>query len=356
MRNLINCTLVFTVFLTGSILAESINTTTVSRRNISVSYALSQIDDGFGNVRELEFSGRVENNSQQIASSIRINILFELVNRGIVERTISITNLLPDESQPLDLVLDFGTQPDSVISVTCNIDQVLFAATREPSALTPYHLVTHEYYSIPRLNEEGRSFMRVLDYVRSIKPFHSPPKDEFETTTEYEVRVNTAENEHFFEIMDDLETRYGLLIGGANTRIRFLPRVFRDDIVYMSECSANFHVRFGLGRYNADLERFENVFIVPRTIPFSPRTLVPQTDMQFLHRTGIFFLRSTDYPISREEAQTWRLQDDQMILDVTIRLGVRQNGPDIQDFCIVERVLLKNKETGEVFREWHISS
>ncbi len=359
MRVLITLTVFVTMVMHHLLAAEIVNNAdyiSISSRNITVKYLIDQVEDGFGNVRQVKVSGIVENNSNQVVSSIRVNITFELTNRGFVERSVRTTNLMPNSSKPFNIELDYGTQPDALKNVVCSIEQVLFAATREPSVLTPYHLVTHEFYTLPRLNEEGRAFMRVLQYIRDIKPFQPPMKDEFETTTEYEARVNNAENEHFFKMMDDLETRYGLLIGGPDTRIRFLPRIFRDQIIYLSECSANFNVRIGLGRYNADLEQFDNLSMNPRTVPFPPRTYVPQNDLQFIHRSGLFFLRSAEYKVGRQEAQVWRLQDQHIILDVTVRFGVRQVGPDIQEFCIIEGLILKNKETGEVFREWHIGS
>jgi hypothetical protein len=347
---------VFAALLFLSFFSQAhVNAETVSRRNIDVTYAYQPIEDSFGNVRKILVNGTVRNTSMRMASKVTMTFTFLLKNRAGNTRKIDIENLASMETQSFNFTIDFSVQPVTLKSIICNIDQITFSAAREASPLTPYHMVVHELYSLARLNEEGKAFLRVLKYIREIMPFVVPAKDEFETTSEYEARVNNAENQHFSALMDELEKRYGLLFGGANTRIRFLPRTMKKNLIYVSECSAYFHVPIAFGPYNADVQQFENVLMNPRTFPFAPQTHVPDSDLQFIHRSGMFFLRTSDYAIERSEAKTWREQDRSLILEVTIRFGVKQDGSYLQDFCVVEKIVLKNKDSGEVFREWQIN-
>lgn len=339
----------------SSFYQANVNAETVSRRNIDVTYDYQLIEDSFSNVRKIQVKGTAQNNSMRMASKVTMTFTFLLKNRAGNTRKIDVENLASMETQSFDFTIDFSSQPVVLKSIICNIDQITFSAAREASPLTPYHLVVHELYSLARLNEEGKAFLRVLQFIRELKPFLAPVKDEFETTSEYEARVNNAENQHFSEMMDELEQRYGLLFGGANTRIRFLPRTMQKNLIYVSECTAYFHIPIFFGPYNADLQRFENVLMNPRTFPFAPQTHVPDSDLQFIHRSGMFFLRKSEYAIDRSEAKIWREQDRSLILEVTIRFGIKQDGPHFQDFCIVEKIVLKNKDSGEVFREWLIN-
>ena len=342
--------LIFTLFCQLPVTAE-----TVARRNIEVNYKYTPVDDGFGNVREVEVRGTVQNNAMRTASKVTLTFTFQLKNRSGYTKKVDIENLVSMETQPFCFTIDFGGLPGILKSVACNIDQISYSATREASPLTPHHLVAHEHYSLPRLNEEGKAFLKVIQYIRDIKPFSAPAKDEFETTSEYENRVNNAENQHFTELMDELEKRYGALFGGSNTRIRFLPRTLNKNLLYISECSAFFQLPLQIGRYNADLAQFENIMMNPRTFPFPPQTYVPDSDIQFQHRSGMFFLRKSDFSIDREEAKIWRGQDKLLILEFTLRMGVKQDGPHLQEFCLIEKIILKNKDSGEVFREWLIN-
>ncbi len=342
--------LIFALFCRPHVKAE-----TVSRRNIEVNYRYSLLDDGFGNVREVQLQGTIQNKTERSASKVTLTFTFLLKNRSDYTKKIEIENLVSMETQPFGFSIEFGGLPGVLKTVSCNIDQISFSAAREASPLTPNHLVVHEQYSLHRLNEEGKAFSRVIQYIRGIKPFSMPTKDEFETTSEYESRVNNAENQHFSTLMDELEKRYGALFGGSNTRIRFLPRTLNKNLLYISECSAFFQIPLYLGRYNADLLQFENVMMNPRTFPFPPNTYVPDSDIQFQHRSGMFFLRKPNYSIDRDEAKIWRTQDKSLILEITLRMGIKQDGPYLQEFCLIEKIILKNKDTGEVFREWLIN-
>ena len=348
--------LVLAAIITSLVSSPSASAEKVTRRNIEVVYQYGKVDDGFGNIRKILVNGTIQNTSSRIASKVSVSFKFLWKNRTADLRKVEFQNVLIGESQDFEFFIELGTQPDVLKSLLCNIDQIKFTNTREASPLTPFNMVVHEMYSLARLNEEGKSFLSILQYIREMNPFQVPEKDEFETTSEHESRVNHAENLHFAKMMDELEKRYGQLLGGTNATIRFLPRSFKKNVVYISECSAYFQVPIQFIRYNADLRQFENITMNPRTFPFPPQTQVPNAELQFIHKSGMFFLRKTELSIDRAEAKSWREQERYLILEATIRFGVVQDGPYFQDFCVVEKIILKNADTGEVLREWLINS
>ncbi|MBN1879259.1 hypothetical protein JW823_04035 [bacterium] len=347
--------IILALIITSCSISCIANTEKTTRRNIDVTYEYSKIDDGFGNIRKIVIEGNIQNSSTRIASKVVISFKCIWKNRTSDFKKLEFQNVMMGESQPFDFVFELGAQPAALQSLVCNIDQIKFSNTREASPLTPYNMVVHELYSLARLNEEGKSFQAILSYLMQKHPFRIPEKDEFETTSEHETKVNQAENEHFSLMMDELEKRYGQLLGGSNAIIRFLPRSFKKGIVYLSECSAYFQVPVQFGPYNADRSRFENITMNPRTFPFPLETQVPVADLQFLHKAGMFFLRKSEFDIDRMEAKIWRNQGKYLLLEATIRFGVVQDGPYFKDLCIIEKVILKNPESNRVFREWLIN-
>ncbi|HPQ40553.1 MAG TPA: hypothetical protein PLV45_09290 [bacterium] len=346
---------VFCVMLACLILSDSVHAEKVSRKSIDVFYEHDQLADGFGNIRTVHVSGYLRNRERRIASSVTVVFSLKWKNRPQDERKVEFKNVPQNDIQTFEFDVDLGTNPDVLLDLLCHIEQIKFSKEREPSQLTEHHLVIHDYYSLARLNEEGKDFLSIIKFIHEKNPFRTPSKGEFEKTNEYESRLNEAENEHFARLMDELEQRYGQLLGGHNAVVRFLPRTFRKAIIYLSECSAYFQVPIHLGRYNADLQRFENINMIPRTFPFTPETVLPGSDIHLLHKTGVFFLRMDSFEISREEARRLREEDKYLILELTVRMGVVQDGPYLDDMCVVEKIQLKNNQTGRVIREWSIN-
>ncbi len=268
-------TIIFSIFLFASFTTPaSASSEKVTRRDIDVIFEYGKVDDGFGNVRKILVSGTIQNNALRIASKVSISFKLIWKNRTSDARKLEFQNVEVNAPQSFDFAIELGTHPDTLKSLVCNIDQIKFTNTREASPLTPFNLVLHEMYTLTRLNEEGKSFFGILNYIKEANPFQLPVKDEFETTSEYENRVNQAENNHFSKLMDELEKRYGQLLGGKNAIIRFLPRTFNKNIIYLSECSAYFQVPIQFGKFNADMSRFENVAMNPRTFAFPLQTYV----------------------------------------------------------------------------------
>ncbi|MCD4652428.1 hypothetical protein K8T06_00660 [bacterium] len=327
----------------------------ISRKNIDVVYQYRQVTDGFGNIRKVHIQGYVKNNDRRIAS--KINVSFKLVwqNRHSDIKKLHFTNLPENKLENFKFNIDLGTQPAVINSIICNISSIKFSKQREATTLTSHHLVLHDFYSLARLNEEGKAFQQILDHIRKSNVFRIPLKGEFETTNEFESRLNEAENDHFSRIMDDLENQYGHLLGGQNTIVRFLPRFYKNALVYLSECSSYFQVPFRLGKYNADFSRFEKISMIPRTYPFPLETKIPETEINIIHKTGMFFLRKNKFPLDRDEARLWRKQDKNLALEIVVRNGVIQDGPYFRDFCVVENIQLKNIQTGRILREWFIN-
>jgi hypothetical protein len=249
-----------------------------------------------------------------------------------------------------------GSQPDVLAQIIAKISKIKFSTTRAPSKPTKHNIVSTEEYSLTRLNEEGRMFLKLLSTLQEKNPFHIPPKDEFETSDEYETRVNYAENDHFTMLMDKLEKAYGEMLGGAGATVRFLPEIIRKELIYLSENSAVFRVPIRLGKYNADKSRFEDVNLVPRTFPFKPTTILPKGDIEVVHKSGYFFLRKPTIKVSRKEARHWRAMEKDLVLELKLRFGVVQDGPYIESRCLIESIALKNISTGDVYRRWELKS
>lgn len=345
----------FVCLLASQILSVSVYAEKVSRKSIDVIYQYEQLTDGFGNVRTIKVTGYVKNTERRTASAVNIRFILNWKKRPHDEQKLEFKNIPHHSMKEFEFTLDLGTQPDVLTDVICHIERIKFSKERAASPLTEHHLIIHDYYSLARLNEEGKDFLSIIKHIQSKHPFRVPIKGEFETTNEYESRVNDAENEHFAKLMDELEQRYGQLLGGKNAIIRFLPRSYQNGIVYLSECSAYFQVPLKLGRYNADRQRFENMSMIPRTFPFPLKTVLPKSPLQLLHKTGMFFLRNDNFEIPRREARQWRQEDQHLLLEITLRFGVFQDGAYLDDFCVVEKIQLKNKQTGRVIREWSIN-
>ncbi|MBN1297225.1 hypothetical protein JXA80_10625 [bacterium] len=326
----------------------------VTRKDMDVVYQYRQINDGFGNIRLIQISGYVKNRDPRMASRVDISFKLSWQSRSSDVKKLEFINLPPNDIQDFEFEIDLGTQPDVLSSVICTIERIKFSKQREASPLTDNNIVLHDFYTLPRLNEEGKDFLNILKGMCTQHRFEIPLQNEFETTNEYETRLNEAENDHFSRLMDELEKRYGQLLGGQNAVVRFLPRTYRNSIVYLSECSAYFQIPIRFGRYNADRRMFENVSMVPRTFPYPPMTLVPDTLLNLIHKSGMFFLRKDEFFIEREEARIWRSDERFLVLEVTVRNGVVQNGPYFSDFCIVEKIQVKNTQTGRIIREWSI--
>lgn len=345
----------FLLLVVSSVTTLTVYAEKITRKNIDVVYQHRQIADGFGNIRKVTIQGYVKNRDSRTASKIILRYKFLWTNRRSISKKLSFLNVPPGGIKNFEFDIDVGTRPDSLQSITCKIERIKFSRKREVSSLTDHHLVLHDFHSLARLNEEGKDFLSILRLLKKKMLFTVPLQEEFETTDEYESRVNEAENDHFARMMDELEKQYGQLLGGRNAIVRFLPRSYNNALVYLSECSSYTNVSLVLGRYNADKQQFENISLSPRTFPFAPEVRVPDTDVHLMHKTGMFFLRNSEIKLSRNEAREWRRQDKFLAIEIVLRNGVMQDGPYFTDFCVAEKVQVKNIKTGKVIREWSIN-
>ncbi len=333
--------------------AEAIN---LGRRGIELEFDHQMMDDGFGNIRSISIDGAIANTSDQDASRISVVFILYWESRKPIEKKLKFKNLKSGKSQEFQFEIELGTNPDTLVRIEPKLARIKFSKTRHASTKSKKDISNTLEYNLSRLNEEGNSFRKVLDRLKSKNSFKERTKDEFETTDEYETSINFDENVHFGKLMDVLEKSYGEIIGGRGAVIRFLPRTVKDNLIYVSENSAVFQIPIRFGRFNADLDRFEDVNLIPRTFPFPPITIVPDSAIGLIHKGGIFFLRKSFFDIHREEARILRNTEQHIILEITFRTGIIQDGPYPEDFCIVEKILLKNKETGKIHRKWTLLS
>jgi hypothetical protein len=325
---------------------------TVERRGIQVDYDYQQINDGFGNIRTITVAGSLRNTTKQDVS--RVNLLFEFdwESRIKTDKKLKFKDIGPNGTDEFKFDIDLGSRPDTLLKIMVRIDRIKFSTKRNASPSSPRDIISHEFYTITRLAEEGKKFSSMIANLNATQAFVIPVKDEFETTNEHETRVNYAENEHFNMLMDSLETSYGEYLGGKDGVVRFIPRTVNKKLIYVSEFSLYFQVPLRLGQYNADLSQFEDVNLVPRTIPFSSKTLVPKAEIEVTHKTGMFFLRRPIIAVTRSEARDWRKNEADLALELTVRMGVEQEGAYLEEQCIVDAVYLKNVRANTAYREW----
>ncbi len=330
----------------------SVNGKVVARRNVEVHYNYKQISDGFGNIRTVIISGYVKNSSNQNVAHVAILFKLDWESRSTTSKKLKFKDILSGDMEEFKFEIDLGTRPDILKNIRVKISRIKFSTKRQASKPSEHDIATRELYSLVRVSEEGKRFHDLVKNLVQSNPFKTPVKDEFETTNEYETRVNYAQNVHFTKLMDKLEQSFGELLGGPGAHVRFLPRTVNKELVYLSENSFYFQVPISLGHYNADLSRFEDVNLIPRTIPFGNRTLTPYAEIEIIHKTGMFFLRKPVISVSRNEAREWRKIQTNLVLELTVHFGVTQDGPYLAEMCLVDTICLKNRETGDIFRKW----
>ncbi|MBN1551294.1 hypothetical protein JW979_07490 [bacterium] len=328
------------------------NADVLERRDIQVVYDYQQITDGFGNIRTIIISGYVKNKSDQDVA--RVHVMFKLVwqERNPIFKKLRFKNIPSDAYEEFQFEIDLGARPDALKQILVDLEKIKFTTARQVSPKTEHNITTHEKYSLQEITEEGKRFDSLIMLLKSLKPFNDPPKDEFETSDEYETRVNYIENEHFDQMMDELETRYGELLGGPNAIVRFIPKTVNKELIYVTENSIYFQIHVKFGKYNADKRRFEDINLDPRTIIFDPPTILPSAEMKLDHKNGLFYLSQPFMDVGRSEGRSWRKNESNIVLEVTLRLGVIQDGPYPESKCFVEAITLKNIKSGDVYRKW----
>jgi len=349
---------IFSVIFLSTVFISSfsLNAETLSRRGINLVYDHQPINDGFGNLKSISVSGMVENTTDQDVS--RITAGFELLweSRRPIEKKLKFRNVEAGESKEFQFEIELGTNPDILTRLIPKLSHIKFSKTRKASSPSQKDLSSTAQYELTRLNEEGKAFIKCIRRLIAKNPFNPPIKDEFETTDEYETRINYMENVHFSELMDRMEKTYGQLIGGRDAVVRYLPSVINKELVYVSENSAFFRVPVKFGRYNADLERYEDVNLVPRTFGYAPPMILPESDLELVHKAGLFFLRRPYFDIRRDEAKILRSNEKFILLEVAFRTGLIQEGPYPEAFCLVEEIQLKNIKSGKIYRKWSLQS
>ncbi|MBN1355181.1 hypothetical protein JXA40_02810 [bacterium] len=324
----------------------------LERRGVEVDYDYRQASDGFGNIRTVEFAGRIKNITQQDISRAQVNFKLVWKNQNPTTHKLRFKNIPPGESHEFAFNVDLGNRTDILVNVAVAISKVKFSTLRKVSPPTQHDIITHKYYSLPEITDEGRKFAQIVENLKQSQPFKIPVKDEFETTNEYETRINYLENQHFTRLMDALEENYGSHMGGRHAIVRFLPKHRANEFVYVSENSFFFRIPVRLGRYNADKERFEDVNFSPRTILFPPQAYVPDAGIELAHRNNMFFLNSSHIEVTRNEARKWRENEQYLVLEVALRMGVVQEGSYPEPLCLVERIAFINTKTSEIYRQW----
>jgi hypothetical protein len=325
----------------------------IERRGIELRYDFQHISDGFGNVRTVTIKGYIKNTTDQDASVV--NVQFKLIwqNRKSITQKLKFQNMTSGEMQEFQFEVDLADQPDVLDSIIPDISKIKFTTARKSSPVSVHNLIAQEIFSLSRISEEGKYFAKMLDDLQNTVAFTAPAKDEFETTDEYESILNFAENEHFSKLMDQLEKTVGEHLGGKGAIVRFLPMNVRKELAYLSESSYVFQIPIRLGLYNADRSCFEDVNLAPRTLSFPPRALVPDANIVFTHEDGFFFLKQPTIFVPRETAKIWRKNDSDLVIEITLRLGVVQDGPYAAGRCYVEEFKLKNAKTKEEYRKWN---
>ena len=322
------------------------------RRGIQISYDYQHIGDGFGNIKMVIVRGIIKNTTDQTASQIKANFKLLWKERPSIIKKLRFKNINPDSIQEFQFEIDLATRPDTLKSINVKLAKIKFSTKRKESPVSAHNVASKKLYSLVKLTEHGKMFTRILNHITSSNPFKLPYRDEFETTDEYETRVNFAENEHFNVLMDLLEREYGEIIGGKGAIVRFLPVNVGEDLIYLAENSIYFHIPIRFGPYNADAGQFQDVNLSPRTLAFSPRTIMPVAGIGLIHKGGMFFLRFPTVDVPRKEGKLWRKNEIDIVLEVNLKVGVIQDGPSIEAMCFVEKFELKNIKTNEVYRTW----
>jgi hypothetical protein len=324
----------------------------VDRRGILVTYDSQSINDGFGNIRIISVKGSVRNTTDQDAAVVNIQFKLVFKNRKSVAHKLDFQTMPAGDMQEFQFETDLENQPDQLVKLDVDITKVKFTSARKASPISVHNVVSREVYSLSKLNEEGRFFVRMIEDIKKELPFTVPVKDEFETTDEYESRVNFAENEHFSKCMDLLEKHYGDHLGGKGAVVRFLPQTLQKSIIYSSETTVIFQIPVRLGSYNADVMKFEDLNLSPRTTGFAPPTLVPPAELTISHEDGFFFLKLPYITVSRESARIWRKNDDSLITEMELKMGVIQDGPYCRALCYIPSIKFKNSKTLEDYLQW----
>ncbi len=344
--------ILFLVLACIAIKAQATNQGYNNRRGIEVTFSYTHETDGFGNNRSVAVSGSIKNTTDDNASRIDVDFEMEWAKRSSTSKKIKFRNLEAGETKPFEFTVDLGARPDILNKVTAEITKIKFTKTRLASAPSKRNIISHEKYTLERLNEEGKAFLNCLIKIKEIAPFKPPIKDEFETTDEFDSRINIAENECFSKQMDLLEEKYGEILGGKGAVVRYIPRIIHKELVYVSENSAYFEIPIRFGKYDADNHRYNDINLNPRTFPFPPKTVVPNADLEIIHKSGIFFLRRPYFDVNREEAVEFRKNEENLIMQLSLKTGVIQEGPYAEPFCVIDEIVLKDSKSNKIYRQW----
>ncbi|GEM_PF-3876161 len=328
----------------------------IEQRGIELSYDYQNISDGFGNIKTIEVKGVLRNTTSQDASKIRITFRLTWLDRNPIVEKLDIENLAAKSSREFQLLVDLGQNPAPLDEISAKFTTIKLEKTRQISPASVHNILTREEYSLTKLTDEGRQFNDIVQDLKKRLPFAMPAKDEFETSAEFDNRLNQLENEHFIRMMDEIEKLYGEHVGGKGAIVRFLPKSIAGQLIYSTENSASFQIPIRLGPYDADRGLFSDVNFNPRTIPFEPLTVIPKAEIQLEHKDKLFFLRKPEFKVDREEGRLLRECEKNLVLEVSIRFSVIQEGPYLESRTIVEQIQLIDTQTSKVFRTWSLEA
>lgn len=326
----------------------------IEQRGIELNYDYQSINDGFGNIKSIEVKGIVRNTTSQDAAKIRIQFRLAWQNRGPKTQKLDIDNLAAQSDQEFQFVVDLGQNPSVLESITAKFNSIKLETTRKISPPSVHNVQSRDLFSLTKLTVEGKQFDDKIEELKKKTPFVTPVKDEFETTEEFDTRLNQIENQHFIKLMDLLEKQYGEHVGGKGAVIRFLPKSIDGQLYYVSETSGYFLLPIRLGPYDADHGLFNDVNFNPRTVVFKPVSIHPLADLQLTHKDSLFFLRKPEFRVAREEGRVLRESEKYLALEVSFRFAVIQDGSDFHSRAIVEQLQLIDTQTGKVHRTWNL--
>ncbi len=328
----------------------------IEQRGIELSFDYQNLSDGFGNIKTIEVKGVLRNTTSQDASKIRAAFRLTWLDRNAIIEKLDIDNLAAKSSREFQLLVDLGQNPAPLEDISAKFTTIKLEKTRQISPASVHNILTREEYSLTRLTDEGRNFCDMVQDLRKRLPFAVPIKDEFETSAEYDNRLNQLENEHFSRLMDEIEKLYGEHVGGKGAIVRFLPKNIAGQLVYSTENSVFFQLPIRLGPYDADRGLFSDVNFNPRTISFEPLAVIPKAEIQLEHKDKLFFLRKPEFRVEREEGRRLRECEKNLVLVISLRFSVIQNGPYLDARAIIEQIQLLDTQSSKVFRTWSLEA
>ena len=78
--------------------------------------------------------------------------------------------------------------------------------------------------------------------------------------------------------------------------------------------------------------------------------------MAIAHEDGLFFLKNPQVDVSRETAKIWRKNDNDLVIEMDLQMGVYQDGPFPVAYCYIGQIKLLNTQTKEIYRQWIAAS